>query len=95
MSEGNPIAGQIILIHAGHDTCHASTAPRDVKRKTELCHNYPRFSLDFLYQFTPFKNYQLSAMGVSFQGPNHFYGDCGTAPKSCGIMVAAPQRKVA
>ena len=34
-------------------------------------------------------------MGVSFQGRNHCSGDCGTAPKSDVIVVAAPQRKVA
>jgi hypothetical protein len=38
VSVGNAVAGQIVLVHAGHNTGHAPTAPRDVKRKTELFH---------------------------------------------------------
>jgi hypothetical protein len=45
MSEGNPvISGEIVLVHAGHHTGHASAATGNIKGETILAHGfYPLF----------------------------------------------------
>jgi hypothetical protein len=40
LSVGKSLCGDIILIHTGHNTGHAPTAARKVKRKGKLCGHF-------------------------------------------------------
>jgi hypothetical protein len=47
LPERGPIGWKVILIHAGHDTGHASSTARQIKRKTKLHMSNPLSFSDF------------------------------------------------